>query len=115
MVAIAIVIAIVGGCSTTSPPQTEVLLSAFVYDVEPDPSDPHAHQLGLNVDGCNGDYEVSVDEAVNELVVEVLNYEPGGGDCSDSFTVHIDSPPHGKTVVDTSSGVSVQVTMEPAP
>jgi hypothetical protein len=115
MATVAILSVVVGGCATASPPESEAVLSAFVYDVDPDPSDPNARQLGLNVDACNGDYEVAVDETIDRLGVEVLNYEPGEDECVDSFTVHLDSPPHGKAVVDLLTNSQLNVTVEPVP
>jgi hypothetical protein len=113
--AIAIVALVLATCS----PQAEIEVSiyeAFVYDVEIEPDDPDAHQLGLSVDSCNGDYEVEVDEAANVLTVRVLNHASNKGrNCSDRFTVHLDSPPHGKTVIDRTTGLAVPVLTVPAP
>jgi len=85
-----------------------VVNSAFVYEYVGD-SDPGSRQLGLDVDACNGDYEVDVDETADALQVTVHNWAPSVQDCSDSFTVHIDAPPHGKIVVDNTTGKVISV------
>ncbi len=106
---------VLGACSPQGEIETSTIYEAFVYDVDVDPDDPDARQLGLSVDSCNGDYEVEVDETTDVLTVTVLNHAPSGDDCADSFTVHLDSPPHGKTVIDSSTDEAVPVLTVPRP
>lgn len=114
---VAAVSVVLSACSADGEIEVSSIQEAFVYDVPVNPDDPYARQLGLSVYSCNGDYEVEVvDDTSGLLAVTVLNHaDEVDNDCVDSFTVHLDSPPHGKTVVDATTGNPVAVVVQPAP
>jgi len=76
---------------------------------------PDTRQLGLNVEACKADYAEEVDEGPEVLRVTVFNHGDSNGECMDKFTVHLDTPPHRKLVVDTSTGEVHEIGHEPRP
>lgn len=76
-----------------------------------DAGDTLSRELGLNVDNCEGkfDYEIEVEEGAEALTITVLHHGDTTGGCTDTFTVHLDSPPHGKKVIDGTSARAVEV------